>query len=86
MDEIILEKKQAFANLSAIQSKIDDCIRQLKSNVENSDQLMKLNGDFWQLTREWHAEYNKYISLEKESTKLIQIYVSELRPNINPGL
>jgi len=86
MDEIILEKKQAFANLSAIQSKIDDCIRQLKSNVENTDQLMKLKGDFCRLTREWHAEYNKYISLEKETTKLIQIHVSELRSNIDPGL
>ena len=86
MDEIILEKKQAFANLSAIQSKIDDRIRQLKSNVGNHDQFMKLNGDFSRLSSEWHAEYNKYISLEKESTKLIRIHMAELGCNTNPRL
>ena len=78
MSELILEKKQAFANLSTIQRKIDDCIKQLKLNVSDADKVITLNRNLAQLHMEWHIEYKKYIALEKQFTELIQIHMSEL--------
>jgi hypothetical protein len=78
MGQIILEKKQAFANLSAVQRKIDDCMEQLKLNSADSDQFIILNRDLNQLHQEWRAEYKKYMALEKQFTELVQIRLAKL--------
>ena len=79
MSELIFEKKQAFANLTTIQRKIDDCIKQFKLNVPNVDKVITFSRDLAQLNREWHIEYKKYIALEKQFTELLQIHMSQMK-------